>query len=124
MGKSDKKKEEKKSRKKSSSSQKESKKHSKKEKKSHRKEGKKKKSSIRDTDSSKAQHHHEEISNDDYFNKNEEFRLWLKLYKNISFESINSEDAHRHFNDFVKSYNKGKLPDMYYVGIPADVKNG
>ena len=127
MGKSNKKKEEKKSKKKSA--KREVKKHSKKEKKSHRKEENKNKSdshrkSIESTDLKSSPPILNEISNDDYFNKNEEFRVWIKLYKNITFESLSSDEARKYFNDFVKYYNKGRLPDMYYTGIPIDVKNG
>jgi hypothetical protein len=59
----------------------------------------------------------EPISEEDFFNKSEEFRVWLKLSKGLYFEDLTSKDARKIFDkDFVKDYNKGKLSAMYYEG--------
>jgi hypothetical protein len=57
------------------------------------------------------------ITEEDFFNKSEEFRVWLKLSKGQYFEDLSSKDARKVFEkDFVKDYNKGKLSAMYYEG--------
>lgn len=57
------------------------------------------------------------ISEDEFFTKSEEFRVWLKLSKNVYFEDLSSKEAHKIFEkEFVKDYNKGKLTAMYYDG--------
>ena len=56
------------------------------------------------------------ISDEDYYSKSMEFRVWLKIEKNISFEELDTEAAKDIFcTKFVKNYNKGKLLKMYYT---------
>lgn len=83
------------------------------------------KSSSRDKDSSSVRLNVVPISEDEFFTKNEEFRVWLKLSKNIYFEDLTSKEAHKIFEkEFVKDYNKGKLTPMYYDGkIPLEIRS-
>jgi len=62
------------------------------------------------------------ISEDDYFSKSEEFRVWLKLAKSIGFEALSTDEARAHFRSFMKEYNSRSLPDMYYQGIPQEIR--
>ncbi|PPQ69477.1 hypothetical protein CVT25_002041 [Psilocybe cyanescens] len=57
------------------------------------------------------------ISESDYFQKNDEFRLWLKDDKGKYFDSLSGERARSYFRKFVKAWNRGKLPHSYYDGI-------
>ena len=65
------------------------------------------------------------ISEDDYFLKNEEFRVWLRVSKSTNFESLTTIEARELFADsFCKAWNKGKLAAMYYEGtIPAELRH-
>lgn len=56
-----------------------------------------------------------DIDIDDYFLKNEHFRIWCALIKKTSFESLSSDDARALFtNDFCRSYNRHNLPETFY----------
>ncbi|KAI9313394.1 hypothetical protein BX666DRAFT_1864380, partial [Dichotomocladium elegans] len=59
------------------------------------------------------------ISNDDYFEKSAEFRLWLKEEKGRYFNDLDTEKARHYFKKFVKAWNRGDLEDKYYNGINA-----
>lgn len=65
------------------------------------------------------------ISEDDYFLKNEEFRVWLHVSKSISFETLTTVQAREIFaGDFCRSWNKGSLAAMYYEGtIPTELRH-
>jgi len=65
---------------------------------------------------------HDTISSEDYFLKSEEFRVWLKLDRKKSFEDIDSALSHKLFEDFCKLWNESRLPDMYYSGIPPEIR--
>ena len=57
------------------------------------------------------------ITQEDYFLKMPEFQLWLKASGNKfgSFEELPSDKSREIFQyDFIKVYNKGKLPNNYY----------
>lgn len=65
----------------------------------------------------------DQISEQDYFSKNLEFKVYLfqhtkkgsKGFKN--FEDLSSDEAHKLFRDyFVPDYNEGKLNEMFYTG--------
>eukprot|EP01036_Dinobryon_divergens_P039691 gene39691-52367_t len=62
------------------------------------------------------------ITEDDYFIKSEEYRVWLKLVEKCSFETLSSEEAHDRFSKFVENWNEGKLAEMFYTGIPLEVR--
>jgi hypothetical protein len=67
---------------------------------------------------------HTRITEDDYFLKMDEFRVWLKLSKNLGFDDIPAEECRNYFADeFVPAYNKRRLPDIYYNGIPPEIRN-
>jgi ABC-type Zn2+ transport system substrate-binding protein/surface adhesin len=64
------------------------------------------------------------ITEDDFFNKSEEFRVWLKLAKNEYFEDLSSKEARKLFEkEFMKDFNKGKLSSMYYDGKRVKLLN-
>ncbi|EUC57486.1 hypothetical protein RSOL_223360 [Rhizoctonia solani AG-3 Rhs1AP] len=55
-----------------------------------------------------------EISESDYFQKNSEFRLWLREERGKYFDELSGERARHYFRKFVKAWNRGKLPkDLY-----------
>ncbi|RUP49442.1 hypothetical protein BC936DRAFT_142500 [Jimgerdemannia flammicorona] len=56
------------------------------------------------------------ISEEDYFAKSTEFRVWLRD-KGKFFDELTSEQAHEQFKKFVKAWNKFKLDKKYYSGI-------
>ena len=64
------------------------------------------------------------ITEDDYYNKSEEFRVWLKLCRDgLFFEDLTTVEAKDLFQKFSKAFNKGRLPPMYYDGnIPLAVR--
>jgi len=49
------------------------------------------------------------ITEDDYFARNSEFRLWLQEERKTYFDDLTSDEAHRLFEKFVKKWNEGKL---------------
>ncbi|KAF9528107.1 hypothetical protein CPB83DRAFT_854889 [Crepidotus variabilis] len=57
------------------------------------------------------------ISEDDYFQKSDEFRLWLKDEKRKYFDELSGDKARSYFRKFVKAWNRCKLPNKYYEGI-------
>jgi hypothetical protein len=65
------------------------------------------------------------ITEDDYFNKSQEFRVWLHEYKHPAFEAMTSKEAHHIFTDlFIVQYNTGSLSSYYYTGeFPSDLKH-
>lgn len=66
-----------------------------------------------------------QISEDDYFLKNEEFRVWLHVNRNTPFETLTTVQAREMFaGDFRKSWNKGGLASMFYEGtIPTELRH-
>ncbi|KAF9055685.1 hypothetical protein BJ165DRAFT_1521679 [Panaeolus papilionaceus] len=59
----------------------------------------------------------EPISESDYFQKSDEFRLWLKEEKSKYFDELSGDRARSYFRKFVKAWNRGKLSNTYYDGI-------
>ncbi|PPQ76691.1 hypothetical protein CVT26_004475 [Gymnopilus dilepis] len=57
------------------------------------------------------------ISESDYFQKSDEFRLWLKEEKGKYFDDLSGDRARSYFRKFVKAWNRGKLSKTYYAGI-------
>lgn len=57
------------------------------------------------------------ITEADYFQKSDEFRLWLKNEKGKYFDGLSGERARSYFRKFVKAWNRGNLSKNYYVGI-------
>ncbi|KAF8971869.1 hypothetical protein BDZ97DRAFT_1901515 [Flammula alnicola] len=57
------------------------------------------------------------ISESDYFQKSDEFRLWLKEERGKYFDGLSGDRARSYFRKFVKAWNRGKLPHPYYDGI-------
>lgn len=57
------------------------------------------------------------ITKDDYYNKNTEFRVWLSKKYNMFLDEVKSEVLKKKFfKEFVKKWNKGKLPKVFYTG--------
>ncbi|KIK97702.1 hypothetical protein PAXRUDRAFT_824661 [Paxillus rubicundulus Ve08.2h10] len=54
------------------------------------------------------------ISESDYFQKNSEFSVWLKDEKGKYFSELSGEKARSYFRKFVKTWNRGKLPESIY----------
>ncbi|KAF8940968.1 hypothetical protein BGZ58_003700 [Dissophora ornata] len=57
------------------------------------------------------------ITEDDYFTKSAEFRLWLRKSKKKYFEDLSADDARRYFKKFVRAWNDFDLDESYYKGI-------
>jgi hypothetical protein len=62
------------------------------------------------------------ITEEDYFAKSQEFRIWLRQYHHPSFEALSSKEAHHIFVDlFLPAYNAGSLPPYFYTGTTIAV---
>lgn len=57
------------------------------------------------------------ITEDEYYNRSPEFSQWLLEARNTYFSDLTTEETHERFRDFVKAWNKGKLPGKYYAGM-------
>ncbi|KAJ8085091.1 hypothetical protein PM082_003875 [Marasmius tenuissimus] len=57
------------------------------------------------------------ISESDYFQKSNEFRVWLKDEKGKYFDELSGDKARSYFRKFVKAWNRGKLSKRLYSGI-------
>ncbi|CAG8636844.1 11550_t:CDS:2 [Acaulospora colombiana] len=57
------------------------------------------------------------ISEDDYYSKSTEFRIWLQEKKDKFFDELSSEQARRYFKKFVNNWNKYRLDKKYYEGM-------
>ena len=62
---------------------------------------------------------------DDFFSKADEYRVWLKLVRGTPFEKLSSSnDARQIFEtEFCKAYNDNILADMFYTGIPLEIRS-
>jgi hypothetical protein len=61
------------------------------------------------------------LSEDDYFNKNREFRVWLEG-RDMNFEDLSTEKAKKFFTKFVKRWNEGSLESKFYDGAVEQVR--
>ncbi|KAI9919502.1 hypothetical protein PsorP6_017428 [Peronosclerospora sorghi] len=62
------------------------------------------------------------ITNEDYFLRQTEFRVWLAQTKSKYVDDLSTEEATELFNvDFAKKWNRGKLHKMFYEGLPEAV---
>ncbi|GAA5923155.1 hypothetical protein JCM3775_007448 [Rhodotorula graminis] len=59
----------------------------------------------------------DELSDDDYFLKATELKLWLYEDRGKKLDSLKTEDARRYFRKFVRAWNAGRLDAKYYAGI-------
>ncbi|KAG0209380.1 hypothetical protein BGX28_010368 [Mortierella sp. GBA30] len=64
------------------------------------------------------------ISEDDYFTKSAEFRLWLRQAKKKYFEDMKADDTRRYFRKFVRAWNNFELDESYYKGIRSAQLSG
>ncbi|KDQ15635.1 hypothetical protein BOTBODRAFT_54529 [Botryobasidium botryosum FD-172 SS1] len=64
----------------------------------------------------------DEIDEKDYFQKNAEFRRWLKDEKGKYFDEITGEKARSYFRKFVKAWNRGQLSRELYAGIDPSTR--
>ncbi|KAF8899363.1 hypothetical protein BD779DRAFT_1488411 [Infundibulicybe gibba] len=62
-------------------------------------------------------HDAEPISEAQYFQKSDEFRIWLKEEKRKYFDELSGERARSYFRKFVKAWNRGKLDKSLYAGV-------
>lgn len=49
------------------------------------------------------------IGEEDFFEKNSEFQVWLKREKGRLFEDLSTKKAKRYFKEFVDAFNGGTL---------------
>ncbi|KAL1921315.1 uncharacterized protein VTP21DRAFT_11031 [Calcarisporiella thermophila] len=59
------------------------------------------------------------LTEENYFDKSSEFRVWLVEEKGKHFNDLSSEDTRKYFKKFVRAWNKYKLDKKYYVGISS-----
>ncbi|KAK4048510.1 hypothetical protein OIV83_004678 [Microbotryomycetes sp. JL201] len=59
------------------------------------------------------------ISEDDFFIKSNEFRVWLDEKKAKRLDSLKSSDARHYFSRFVRRWNSGRLSRKFYSGIQS-----
>lgn len=61
----------------------------------------------------------EQLTMDDYFRKNQEFKLWLLQHKKKRVEDDlqDTDEIQKYFKKFVKKWNRGELSSKYYSGI-------
>ncbi|KAI9004813.1 hypothetical protein CLU79DRAFT_782670 [Phycomyces nitens] len=59
------------------------------------------------------------ITDEDYFEKATEFRLWLKEVKHKYFNELDSSDSRYYFKKFVKAWNRFELQEKYYKGLTS-----
>jgi hypothetical protein len=59
----------------------------------------------------------EPITEDAYFEKATEFRLWLKEVKHKYIDEITSKESRRYFKKFVKKWNDYELDEKFYKGM-------
>mmetsp|Transcript_40545 Transcript_40545/g.49182 ORF Transcript_40545/g.49182 Transcript_40545/m.49182 type:complete len:210 (+) Transcript_40545:321-950(+) len=59
----------------------------------------------------------EEISKDDYYLKNHEFSMWLRMTTGKYFTELVAEETRRLFDDFVVKWNAKELPYAIYQGV-------
>jgi hypothetical protein len=59
----------------------------------------------------------EVITKEDYYNKNCEFREWVRNVKGKYLDDMSTDKARKYFDQFVEQYNAGKLEAKYYKGI-------
>ncbi|PBK76364.1 hypothetical protein ARMSODRAFT_874877 [Armillaria solidipes] len=64
-------------------------------------------------------HNASPISESDYFQKSDEFRIWLKDEKGKYFDELSGERARSYFRKFVKAWNRGKLSKKLYAGVDS-----
>ncbi|KAK7051621.1 hypothetical protein VNI00_004600 [Paramarasmius palmivorus] len=57
------------------------------------------------------------ISESDYFQKSDEFRIWLKDEKGKYFDELSGDKARSYFRKFVKAWNRGKLSSEFFLLI-------
>lgn len=56
------------------------------------------------------------ITEDDFYRKSNEFRVWL-LSRNKYFDELSKKKSQRYFRKFVKKWNRGELDSKIYQGI-------
>ncbi|ORY34900.1 hypothetical protein BCR39DRAFT_515474 [Naematelia encephala] len=61
-----------------------------------------------------------EITEDDYFKKSAEFKVWLKESRDKYLDEVSSESAHKYFRKFVRRWNDGALPKHIYLSSSID----
>ena len=51
-----------------------------------------------------------------------EFNHWLQTERGTVFDSLTSKDSRRLFEKFAKAWNEGRLEQIYYTGLPAQLR--
>ncbi|RQM16146.1 hypothetical protein DD237_004591 [Peronospora effusa] len=71
------------------------------------------------TSDSKLSKRIKKITEEDYFQRQTEFRVWLTQTKNKYVDDLSTTEALHLFNaEFAKKWNRGKLATMFYTGLP------
>ena len=73
-------------------------------------------------EASKRKSSRENLTEDDYFSKSREFRVWLREDRDVNFEDLSTEKAKKWFSKFVKEWNEGSLKTKYYDGKVEQVR--
>ncbi|EGZ15120.1 hypothetical protein PHYSODRAFT_301786 [Phytophthora sojae] len=62
------------------------------------------------------------VTDEDYFVRQTEFRVWLAQSKGKYVDDLSTDEAMELFTDeFAKKWNRGKLAKMFYEGLPESV---
>lgn len=64
------------------------------------------------------------ITEEDYFEKSTEFRLWLKENKRKYIDEMSSKDSRRYFKKFVTKWNDFELEPKFYKGLNSTQLSG
>ena len=73
-------------------------------------------------EASKRKSSRENLTEDDYFSKSREFRVWLREDRDVNFEDLSTEKAKKWFSKFVKVWNDGSLAAKFYDGKVEQVR--
>ncbi|KAE9026456.1 hypothetical protein PR001_g12193 [Phytophthora rubi] len=80
------------------------------------------KSSRHEKESTKLPKGAKKVTDEDYFLRQTEFRVWLAQSKGKYVDDLSTEEATKLFTDeFAKKWNRGKLSKMFYEGLPESV---
>lgn len=58
--------------------------------------------------------------NKDYFSFHQHLWVYLNREEGVAFNDLSSDEAHKAFKRFAKSYNAGELEAAYYDGLPSE----
>lgn len=71
---------------------------------------------------SKTKTSRENLTEDDYFSKSREFRVWLRENRDVNFEDLSTEKAKKYFSKFIVHWNDDKLDKKFYAGKVEQIR--